>query len=263
MRQGLTTKKHPHPGQDHPPSVEKRREGDDKSTNRHVYIEPGVQIDLVKDLKKTYESSQTDGTAHNKRQLFWTKVSAGLLFIYAGLTSTQACLTKIAVDDARENFVKDQAPVIWVKPKPPEIKVNEPLRWDVIYSDYGRSPALNVKTCITAAYVPSYTKDAFSYLSSLPPPSINDCKTKQRVVPAGIDVVPPGFENFSTALGLIPLTQNVFDVVTSTEGGVFIHGMITYDDVSGHSYETVFCNYRFTSGAIGVCDKYNTYKRTK
>jgi hypothetical protein len=73
----------PKRGKYNPHSGNKQAEGEEKSTNRHVYVEPGVQIDLVQDLKKTYQSSQTDSTTHGNKQLFWTKISAGLLFLVA------------------------------------------------------------------------------------------------------------------------------------------------------------------------------------
>jgi len=76
--------------QNHPGPAQKDGQGEKETTKRHVYVEPGVQIDLVEDFKKKYEASQSETTPQNKKQLLWTKVSAVLLFIYVGLTLWQA-----------------------------------------------------------------------------------------------------------------------------------------------------------------------------
>jgi hypothetical protein len=81
---------------------------EEESTNRHVYIEPGVKIDLVDDLKEQQKAAQTDGATHQRKQLFWTKVAAALLLCTAGFSAWQAYLTHIAITESRENFQRDQ-----------------------------------------------------------------------------------------------------------------------------------------------------------
>jgi len=68
-------------GEKNPSAKKKHGEGEDKSTKRHVYVEPGVQIDLVKDLRDKYERSENESTTYNNKQLLLTKVSAALLLI--------------------------------------------------------------------------------------------------------------------------------------------------------------------------------------
>ncbi len=71
-----------------------KKSGEKESTNRHVYVEPGAKIDFVEDLRKKYDTAQQESTAHSGRVLFWTKASALLLFVYAGLTGYQDYLSR-------------------------------------------------------------------------------------------------------------------------------------------------------------------------
>jgi hypothetical protein len=74
---------------------------EERSTKRHVYIEPGVKIDLVESLRKQQETAQNESTCHQQKQLFWTKVASALLFITAGLPAWQGYSTKLSADAAR------------------------------------------------------------------------------------------------------------------------------------------------------------------
>ncbi len=85
----------------HPAANPKNDGGEKESAKRHVYVEPGVKIDLVEDLKKKYESSETENAAHQKKQLLWVQISSVLIFIYAGLTAWQGCSTKRVVIEAQ------------------------------------------------------------------------------------------------------------------------------------------------------------------
>jgi hypothetical protein len=92
----------PHPKPD-------KNGGKKETTNRHVYVEPGVQIDFVKDLREQHKTEHDEDTAHNKRQLFWTKVGAVLVLAYAILTFWQACSTRqasLAATDSARTAVK-------------------------------------------------------------------------------------------------------------------------------------------------------------
>jgi hypothetical protein len=183
------------------------------------------------------------------------------LVLYTCETRRTNNLTKKAVANAQENFVKDQAPYMWTTPQQPTITINEPFRWDIHYSNYGRSPALNVRRCVRAAYGPK----GFAFLASMKEPSLDDkeCADAQRMPFASVSVTPPGFPGYSTSQATDPLTQHDIDSITNTEAGAYVWGIIGYEDASGHSYESVFCSFRFKSGAIGDCPKYNYIRQTK
>jgi hypothetical protein len=111
---------HPDPKQDG---------GDKKSTNRHVYVEPGVQIDFVQDIREKYDAAQEKTTGHSKKILFWTIVSAILLFIYAGVTAYQAFLTRQIIINTTKQFQAEQRPYISIMDInlfDPDLKIHHP-----------------------------------------------------------------------------------------------------------------------------------------
>jgi hypothetical protein len=93
------------------PSAEQENAGRQKETqNTRIYVEGGIEIDLVKSLKKQYEADQDRTKTHNKKQLLWTKITAGLVFVYAGLTFWQACETNSIRSIAHQQLVDSQRP---------------------------------------------------------------------------------------------------------------------------------------------------------
>jgi len=71
-----------------------------------------------------------------------------LVNVWLVLTTRKANkLSSIAIQNAKENFITDQQPVIWITPKLPSFGLNKQLQWNFEYSNYGRSPALNVHLC--------------------------------------------------------------------------------------------------------------------
>jgi hypothetical protein len=87
-------------GQMRPAQGEEHREKE--NTKRHVYVEPGVQIDFVEDLKREYKTANSQNSTHSERQLQWSKVSTGLIFVYALLTLLMYCATKKSADAAEK-----------------------------------------------------------------------------------------------------------------------------------------------------------------
>ena len=64
-----------------PPTQPHGDRGEEKSTNRHVFVESDVQINLADNLKEQLEIDRKQNTAHQKTQIRWTTVAAGLLFL--------------------------------------------------------------------------------------------------------------------------------------------------------------------------------------
>lgn len=77
---------------------------DAETTNRHVYLESGFQIDLVEGLREEYRAANQEATAHNKRQLFWTITASGLLLLTAAFTFWQGCSASRQSVYARKQF---------------------------------------------------------------------------------------------------------------------------------------------------------------
>lgn len=129
---------------------------EDKSTNRHVYVEPGVQIDFVQDLKKKYDTTQAANTAHSNKILLWSKISALLLFIYAGVAVWQGFLTREIIDTTGRQFQVDQRPYVWeTGSNPPDtirLAPNETAVFQIGWINYGKSPAVNVNQVGTVCF---------------------------------------------------------------------------------------------------------------
>src|SRR5258708_7770052 len=148
------TRKHPksRKGEPHP---DPNKNGSPKETsNRHVYVEPGAQIDLVEDLKKEYKTANKETSTNNDKQLFWTKVASGLLVITAFFTGWQLSIASNTfratvrpyVGEEGVNYMyffpssdgtMEQSP-IWI-PEATSIQMKIPIK------NFGPVPATNFK----------------------------------------------------------------------------------------------------------------------
>ncbi len=197
---------------------------------------------------------------HAREPRFIMEVLALLgLFFYSCETRRTNNLTQIAIGNAEENFIKDHAPSVWVTPQPPMLNLNENFRWDVQYANYGRSPALELHSCATAAYGPV----GLSTLVTINLPDINGRECKPRWRSSTVLPPSPGFIGYTSAVGEKPLSQSDIDTIKSIDGGAVVLGIIEYSDATGHTYDTVFCSYRLQAGALMNCEKYNYIRQTK
>jgi hypothetical protein len=179
----------------------------------------------------------------------WMTIFTAILALFAVLSFIALW---IQLEDARDNFARDQQPIIWVTPKTPTFSVNQMLEWNIEYSNYGRSPALNFRTCIRATL-------GSEALNRAKMPTGADCANART----SVSVVPPTYPGFATATSDGVLTQADVNAIEQFSGGLVVLGHFEYDDASGHSYVSSFCEYRLKSGALAHCPKYNDYKRTK
>jgi|SRR5579864_3278022 len=219
-----------------------QEQAEKESTNRHVYVEPGVQIDLVQDLKQKYESAQQDNTAHNKKVLRWTQVSAVLFFISAALASK-------TVIDERDRFIRDQRPTMWII-KPFDEIGNDArsgkFAWNIHYKNFGKSPAFHLRNDIRLLT----GKDA-----------INGIKDIDKVpMEKGQSLEPPGGAD-DFASGMIPsLTKAEIDDLSKIDNGIVVYGRIDYTDAAGTEYWSLFCMGRQANGVVAYCPNYNRVK---
>jgi len=82
---------------------------DQISKDRNVYIKSGIEIDLAKDLRDEYITSQKEESTNKKGQLFWAKISTLLLAIYAGLTLLIYHETQKATANAMRQIIDSEA----------------------------------------------------------------------------------------------------------------------------------------------------------
>lgn len=115
-----------------------------ENTNRHVYIEPGVKMDFVQDLRDKFDAGQKDSASHSKKILLWTIISAALLFIYAGLTFWQGHIARKTLKTTSEFFQRDQRPYVFsTKINPAQAAPPHNLATQIFYLNYGKSPAMH------------------------------------------------------------------------------------------------------------------------
>jgi hypothetical protein len=153
-----------------------------ESTNRHVYVEPGAQIDFVEDLRKEYRANQDKSTTHSEKQLFWTKVAAFLLLLTAGLTGWQGRSSQKAADAAKSAAETAKQTLIETNRSWMEIQMGEEwrgkvdikkklaqlreLRFPLTYTNIGRFPikGINLVGCVeilNANQPPSFVPNTF------------------------------------------------------------------------------------------------------
>jgi hypothetical protein len=84
---------------------EKHQPGPKEATKRHVYVEPGVQIDIVKDLKARHDAEREEDKASHQRQRFWIMVSTLLVFAYTLAMGYQAWLSRATMQTAQRAWV--------------------------------------------------------------------------------------------------------------------------------------------------------------
>lgn len=157
-----------------------------------------------------------------------------------------------ALSVTRDNFVKDQQPYIWVTPQAPKLEEGRPVRWDIRYSNYGRSPAYHVQLCTSMTL-------GINAVSNLLPLSMTQCgeaaKAQGEVVTDS--VFPPGYQQYTTVASHVAVDQSAIDVLKSHDGAVVVRGIFVYQDAFGHSYESTFCRFVFATAAVASCPKYN------
>jgi hypothetical protein len=232
--------------------------GEEESTKRHVYVEPGVQIDFVKDLRAKYDATQRDDKTDKAKQLFWTRIAAGLLLLAAGFAGWQDYLTRAAIRDAREQFVKDQRPYVWIfeyiDPKNVHINENEKMWINLPLINYGKSPAVRAKSTGKIFMGPDAMKQADKWF--------NDLGTGPILTePDAVDIFPPGipsdrekpFGGYSTLMTDKVLKSGDVDYILHTEQPIAIVMRTQYYDLAGNRYWSDMCMSRFATGSYPRC----------
>ena len=167
----------------------------------------------------------------------------------AGVKETHA-LAKAAQESlaaAQENFAKDQAPIIWVSPHDVLMEEGKLLRWDIEFSNFGRSTAFRVRSCVHL----EFGRGRGSALGRVQPPSFDTC-----IPPGNPNIIPPGYKEFTTLTS--PVELSAIDVVNAKTivGVVVATAIFEYEDRSGHVYRSTYCGYRTLGGAIASCPNY-------
>jgi hypothetical protein len=215
--------------QGHPANNERNVKG-----NIHVHGE--IQTHISPRLQEQQDSRNKRDDSRETRRFIVEIVGALLIAIYAGITVWQACLSRDLITLTKEQFYTSEQPYVWPTADPPIFTDEKPISWNVKYTNYGKSIALNVRHCGKAGYP----------------------------ITKGFPM-PPTFQQFST----LQTPPNVifhdrdYPDLHSVDGLLAGEGIFEYDDSSGHSYKSVYCFYLLATGAIQACSDYNYIKQTK
>ncbi len=213
-----------------------------ESTKRHVYVEPGVQIDLVKDLKEQYEASCKESTAQANKMLLWTKIGAGLVLIYAAITGAQWW-------ELRQNFRVDER--AWLKfeaaPQQPgdqtfswQLTVGQPVTYPLRVVNVGKTAAKNVDMKFFIDIVDADKEPPLSRVDS------------SRGFPFGhitTGIVFPSQDFKQTVIrpgnGAAAQLATGDEVRAMEEGKAYlaVYGIISYDDIFQIHRWTKFCTF--------------------
>lgn len=87
---------------------QKKEESDEKSSKRHVYVEPGVKIDLVDDLKTEQRAKDKEELAHSRKQLFWTRIGFALVLASTVIAFGIAIIYYYQLDVMQQGMVSVQ-----------------------------------------------------------------------------------------------------------------------------------------------------------
>lgn len=275
--------KHP---QNNPPAKPKQDSGEEKSTNRHVYVEPGVQIDFVQDLKKKHDTERLEASTHEKKKFVAELVTIILIAIYAAITGWQGCLTRESIDNNSKQFQIDQRPYLWTTNTNPQISIVAGQRvWaNIQMADYGKAPAIKLRVAGMIFFGPTAKNDADVWFNGLADKVFTDPDMSEFVVPPGIpSLFPPtpkrdvskddvgkheskpeapfnagfGGGGYFTVMSEKVLSQPDVDYILGTDQSAFIVARLQYFDAFGNRYWTNVCMSRFTSGAIPDCPRHN------
>ena len=218
-------------------SSQKDHERDKEHCNASVYMETGVEIDLVESLKQELQAERKHKATQDKKQLFWTKTTAGLVFIYAGLTLWMAITAQCNLKTVQEQFQADQRPYIGIKDFKLCDSMDHVLKWPVVgepvlvnftLKNVGKSGAFGVITHRHMLFESNFGKEF-----RIEPPNGKDMHS---------NYLAPGQEGHGTVIS----TQNTFSPNNESiefenplpwDGTtIYVFGRIDYLDSAERSY---------------------------
>jgi hypothetical protein len=246
MRRNKTKRKKPKPL-----PHDEDRTSEKKDTKRHVYVEPGVKIDLVQSLKDEHNAVKEENDAHQKRQLLWTKIASALVLLTCGFTGWQAYTTNESLKLAHTQLVAEERPL-----EKMEVILNagtkvaidfvagKQISVPVRISNIGKTVGLNEEVnlfveVLSPSQSPSLTHvgqkhvHEFSSFTGAMFPSVSQEFQVPRIDPH------TGKSVFTTTEEAIDLTKYVV-----------VYGTVEYNDTFGVHHWTKFCQPIYLSGAV-------------
>jgi len=193
--------------------------------------------------------------AFDKVKFVMELVALAALIVYTTFAALQWCAMSKTLDTMKTQFAKEQRPWVWFKPKEVKFvdnwqKLNTvPFKWGISATNYGKSPAVNACFCSMlwvwddpASLKTQLTRDRI--LSACGGP--NNANAIRTVIPPGDEVTTTKTPNHGYNAEALKFLKNTDDVMAVT-------GYVSYEDLDGSKYLSIFCGERFAAGGIHVC----------
>jgi len=251
------------------PSVSECR-ADNVPTHREVTLAGTVKVEELKEFADHYKDAHAQDDSRDARNHRWTKISTGLIAVYAGLTFWQAYLTRQIVSDGEAQAHRDLRPYIYADKFDFLGSLDEgAFQGQVQVVNTGRTPGTQVEGCADYAFRPNSKpitddlvcpnpenpatgkpttgeKSKFVLGSSLP----FHLYTSHFSISAATPVVPPPFNP------KVPMST-----VLHSGFFLYVYGDIFYTDLIAPQtiHHTYFCGrYNPDTKAFDVCEKHNS-----
>ncbi len=155
---------------------------------------------------------------------------------------------------ARTNAVLERRPYVWiVRLEPAVIEKDKQITWTAHFTNYGRSPAIRLLTRANMIGNPPLQEVTTKILA--PPEVLHVGEDKMKGT-----ILPPGKDDFFTAVSDGNLSEDEAKFDTGHDGGVLVHGSFEYFDMAGNVYRSDFCFLRLASSAAANCNVHNEIK---
>lgn len=172
-------------------------------------------------------------------------------------------LSDQALTNAKEQFRNDQRPYVWpAKVDPVPIKLREPIKANIFFVNYGKTPAFKQKShgkilVLGRKDTPENT------LKELDP--FFDNFDESKVVGGSAVLLPPGIppdlmksQAYITARSEVGLAdQASVSILNKQDGSFAIVGVVIYFDAAGTHYRSDYCLLHLANGALAWCEKHN------
>jgi hypothetical protein len=190
------------------------------------------------------------------RKWEWDLMST-LTAILAGGTIVTFALLWIQLQDARDNFASDQRPYVWQSGvEPIHYDISERITINISLADYGKTPALQLINKGTVFFGPRALDQAYEWFDGLANEKFRQERGKSvTVIPPG--AVPEKAKTFTTIFSGRVVTADDLTYINTHDLSIVGVFRAQYEDMSGKTYHSDICLFRFQSGAIGNCEKHN------
>lgn len=231
----------------HDDTVARQNGPDDKSSNCHVYIESGVQVDIPQSLKDEIRTANNESAAHNRKQLILSVIGATAAIAAAFLVAWQALLLRQSNVISRSSLESVQRAFITHSGVRGgrvlmHTEKGDIVRYEVVATleNSGATPAVNVLRYMTFADLAKEpTDEEFISKKAVPPSTpVTVVGPKQR-----LEIGPLSIPEEVMTGDLSRHGNDKYTYATTFDHGLFIWGWVLYRDVfpSTSQHLTEFC----------------------